>query len=242
MQHPGMNVTMYGNEPGVPIGAPALHFVRNKIILDSVYKSGYLKGRDEDDGRRAMLKRHIIIPVGISFVAAAFIVVCLLVFCTRGRPSLIRKKLAVGAFLLYLTGLVSCDLIDARKGTPTCYVPLPPPNEFHIVEPSPGTGGIDIDLVSGNVVRGVIERREGNEFSYRVEDGSALERQRDDLAALDGAFDEYAEEFELMIREDLPAGRYWIHFFDVDSSGQPDDCAGCRSSYRLNVTNLETER
>ncbi len=188
-----------------------------------------------------MLKRHVFIPVVITFVATAFIVISFLVFFTRGKPSLIGKKLTIGAFLIYLTGLVSCDLIDGKK-TPTCYVPLPPPNEFHVVEPSPDKNGINIDLTSGNLVRGVIERREGEAFSYRIDDEVALERQRDDLAAADGAFDEYAEDFEVMIREDLPTGMYWIHFFDVDSADQSSDCKQCRASYRLNIMNGETER
>lgn len=189
-----------------------------------------------------MLKRHIFIPVVIAFVAAAFIAISFLVFFTGGKPSLIRKKLGIGAFLIYLTGLVSCDLIDTRKSPPTCYVPLPPPNEFHIVEPNPGKSGIDIDIASSNIMKGVIERREGEKFSYRIEDESALERQRDDIAALDGAFDEYAEDFELMVRGDLTTGKYWIHFFDVESTDQPLGCERCKASYRLNVMNEETER
>ena len=189
-----------------------------------------------------MVKKHLFIPVVISLVAAAFITISLLVFFTRGKPSLIRKKLRIGAILIYLTGLVSCDLIDGKKSRPTCYVPLPPPNEFHIVEPSPGRYGIDIDLTSGNLLKGIIERREGEEFSFRIEDDNALERQRNDLFALDGAFDEYAEDFELTIEGDLATGTYYIHFFDVGAADQSSGCERCKASYRLNVTNQGTER
>jgi hypothetical protein len=188
-----------------------------------------------------MLKRHVAIPVAIAFVAAAFIIVSSLVFFSRGRSSLIRRKLRIGAALIYLTGLVSCDLFGG-DGLPTCYVPLPPPNEFHIVEPSPSKNGIDVDLAMSNILRGVIERREGVDFSFRIEDDSAHERQRDDIAALDGAFDEYMENFEVSLREDLATGSYRIYFFDATAADQSSGSARCRASYRLNVTIRETER
>jgi hypothetical protein len=181
-----------------------------------------------------MLKRHVVIPVLIAFVAAGFIAVSILVFFTRGRPSLIRKKLKIGATLIYLTGLVSCDLIDG--GTPTCYVPLPPPNVFHVVEPNPTRDHIDIDLSDSNIIRGIIERREGDEFSYRIVDGDSEERQRDDITALDGAFDEYTEDFEVPIKEDLETGSYFIHFFDVAAAEQVTG-PGFRASYLLNIIN-----
>ena len=188
-----------------------------------------------------MLKRHVAIPVAITIVAAAFIVVSILVFISRGRSSLIRRKLKLGAILIYLTGFVSCDLLDGG-GTSTCYVPLPPPNEFHIVEPGPTGDGIDVDLALSNVLKGVIERREGAEFSFRIDDDGAHEWQRDDIAALDGVFDEYTEDFEVALRGDLATGSYLIHFFDVGAADQSSRSARCRASYRLNVTNEETER
>jgi hypothetical protein len=188
-----------------------------------------------------MLKRHVAIPVAITFVATAFIVISILVYFSRGRSTLIRRKLKLGAILIYLTGLVSCDLLDGG-GTPTCYVPLPPPNEFHIVEPGPNRNGIDVDLALSNVLLGVIERREGSEFSFRIEDEDRDERQRDDIAALDGTFDEYTEDFEVSIRENLATGSYTIHFFDAGAEDQSSHPARCRASYRLNITNEETER
>jgi hypothetical protein len=188
-----------------------------------------------------MLKRHVVIPVVIIFVAAAFVIASILVYFSRGRSSLIRKKLRIGAVLIYLTGLVSCDLIDGDT-PPTCYVPLPPPNEFRITEPGPSKDGIDIDLAQSNLLRGVIARREGTDFSYRIEDESASERQRDDIAALDGAFDEYTEDFEVTVRDDLATGLYLIHFFDAAAAEQSRDSARRRASYRLNVTNDETGR
>ena len=189
-----------------------------------------------------MLKRHVFIPVVIFFVAAAFISISLLVYFSGGRSSLIRKKLGIGAVLIYLTGLVSCDLLDGGKPTPTCYVPLPPPNEFHIVEPSPGKDGIDLDLSEDNLLSGVIEGREGTEFSFRIEDGNAIERQRDDLAALDGAFDEYTEDFEVIVRDDLATGVYFIHFFDASAETQPADGTPGKASYRLNIVSRGSER
>ncbi len=180
------------------------------------------------------MKRHVFVPVLIAFVAAAFIAVSILVYFTRGRPSLVRKKLKIGATLIYLTGLVSCDLIGG--GTHTCYVPLPPPNVFHIVEPNLTRDRIDIDLSSSNIIRGIIERREGDEFSYRVLDGSSEELQCDDITALDGVFDEYTEDFEVAIRKDLETGSYFIQFFDVAAAEQTTG-PGFRASYLLDIIN-----
>jgi hypothetical protein len=185
-----------------------------------------------------MIKRHVVIPVCIALISGAFIAVCTLICLTGARPALIKKKLKLGAILIYLTGLVSCDLFGG-KPQPTCYVPLPPPNEIHITEPAVNGAGIELDLSRSNVLKGVIERREGTEFSFRIEDPGATERQRDDLAALDGAFDEFSEDFALNVRNDLETGEYFLRFFGVPASGQAGDHSGGLATFRMSVTGGE---
>lgn len=183
-----------------------------------------------------MFKKQFMIPVLIVGVAAAFVFVSFLVFLTGGRPSLVKKKLKIGALLIALTGMVSCDLFDG-KGTHTCYVPAPPPNAIHITDPAWGEYGIELDLSTGNILGGRIENRKGADFSFRIEDEENVEMQRDDIAALDGEFDEYTEEFEIEVREDLSTGLYYIHLFDVGAQDQPVNLTSYKWSFRLNVTN-----
>jgi hypothetical protein len=155
------------------------------------------------------MKRELLAILAIGGVGVAFATISALVWTTRGRNSrLIRRKLALGATLLTLTGSAA----GCGKERVTCYAP-PPPNQIEL------TGGslVEVDLQGDRVVHGEITACSGQDFSFQIADASNVEQQRGPLVPTDGAFDESIEAFTLEVSADLMPGDYRLAFFALDA-------------------------
>jgi len=67
------------------------------------------------------MKKHLLIPVSLIVLSLLFLFFSFLVYISRNKASLIKKKLRIGALLLGMTGLSlsSCSTPPMR----TCYKP-----------------------------------------------------------------------------------------------------------------------
>lgn len=160
-----------------------------------------------------MSKNQLPIPVLAIGLAAAFLIVSAMVLLTR-HPKWIQRKLRVGALLLSLTAVASCG-----EETITCYDPAMP-NYFELEQSYGGT--IAIDLNETQTLSGAIHDREGEAFSYLLSSDSGEEMAREDIAALDGAFDENVEEFEITLPTSLTAGSYTLDLYASAADAQPE--------------------
>lgn len=158
-----------------------------------------------------MDKREWYVPLVAAGLALAFVVVCLLVWLTRGHPGLIKKKLYLGGLLLTLTSTA------AGCGLTSCY-DMAMPNYF-LLSGTDGSGGVTLTLPDDSAIDGTIEDRQGEAFSFRVDD-NGVQQQRGTILAADGAFDETSEAFRINVRADLPPGSYTLSFHDVRSADQ----------------------
>ena len=179
-----------------------------------------------------MDKKELFTPLVIAGLAVAFIVVSALVYLSRGDPGLVRRKLRLGGMLLALTGAVNgCGGLTA-----SCY-DMAAPNEFSLSDINQD-GAVTVDLPADNQVAGVIYQRQGDTFSFRLQDGKEAEVQSADIVALDGAFDENSEEFILAIRPDLDSGTYLLSFYDSHKDKQSQTEPNYMT-YKLKVTNAK---
>ena len=73
------------------------------------------------------MKKELILPIAIIGLTIAFGVICFLVFISGGTPSLIKKKMRIGALLLTFNAMVfGASSCNPYKGA-SCY--LSPPEE-----------------------------------------------------------------------------------------------------------------
>jgi hypothetical protein len=159
------------------------------------------------------MKRELLTPLIVAGLAVAFVIVSAMVLLTR-NPRWIQRKLRIGALLLGLTAVVSCG-----DETISCYDPVMP-NYFQLGE---NYGGIvNVDLSESQTLSGTIHERQGEVFSYRLENAAEEEVARENIAALDGAFDESSEEFEITLPGTLVAGSYHLELFGADADAQPE--------------------
>ena len=175
-----------------------------------------------------MDKRELFTPLVVAGLAVAFIVVSALVYLSRGNPGLVRRKLRLGGMLLAITGAVN------GCGTSMCY-DVASPNEFALSDIR-SDGAVHLDLPGSNKVAGVIYQRQGDRFSFRLLDTQDAVVQKADIPALDGAFDDNMEEFELAIRPDLATGTYKLSFYTA-GQGDQDTAKPHYSTYKVEVTN-----
>ncbi len=54
------------------------------------------------------MKREILIPLLILILGLLFIIINIVIFCSKGNSWLISKKLKIGAMILSLTGIIAC--------------------------------------------------------------------------------------------------------------------------------------
>ncbi len=175
-----------------------------------------------------MDKRELLTPLIFVGLAVAFAVVSALVYLSRGNPGLVRRKLRLGAALLTLTAAA-----NGCGGTSMCY-DVAMSNEFSLTDIG-ADGAVHLSLPDSNRVAGTIYQRQGDRFSFRLEDEKDAEVQRADIVAQDGAFDESSEEFSLAVRQDLAPGTYRLTFYTA-AQGDQATVGPNYSSYELKVT------
>ena len=175
-----------------------------------------------------MSYKHLFLFIALAIV---FAIISLLVYLTKGHPSLIRKKLKIGAMIIAITSIYSCDMLTDETTT-TCYAPVVPQNQIVLDSPD----GSTIYLKENNIIHGEINNRGANEFSYALTDSTSYEYQKDDLTAKDGAFDEYYEEFDIILNDSLRSGTYNLDFFLVPED-QITDSTEAYISFQLTIIN-----
>jgi hypothetical protein len=155
------------------------------------------------------VKKEICLPLVLIGLSAAFIVVSFLVWITRGKDSLLKKKLRIGALILSLSGVGSgCWPVIS------CYDGLPA--DRFVLEGTDVYGEIELDLTVSNILKGKIQQRRGKDYWFLITGQDSVEIQTGTLEALDGAFNEDTEEFEIAVRSDIPTGGYDLTFYSAD--------------------------
>ncbi len=150
-------------------------------------------------------KGIFVFPV-LTLLAAAFLLVSLLVYLSRGRPGLIRAKLKLGALLLGLTGT-----LGSGCGTPqtTCYMPAPR-DMMQIEVEAMDDWGVVLDLDQGHQLHASLNYREHDAFSFRIVNEEGTELQRGEILPADGAYNSSSEDCILEIDENLSLGHHWL--------------------------------
>jgi hypothetical protein len=169
------------------------------------------------------MKKELYIPLILIGLSVAFVVVSFLVWITRGNDSLLKKKLRIGGFILLLSGAaVGC------KCDSSCYI-VARENQF-IVEDQYIGGRLALDMSETNKLTGLVSNYTSKNLWYLIEDHNDNEIQRGAVEPLDGAFDEHSEDFEILVRIDIPTGEYKLEFYMIE-----DDYP--LAAYDLHVTN-----
>lgn len=209
-----------------------------------------------------MVRKETLVQVAVVALSIAFAAICLAVWLSRGNAKCIRAKLRLGALLLNLNGLIA-----ATAGCPlimTCYEAVQA-DWLEIVDPEPvhsnatGEREIAVNLGQRTDLQGVINDRRSDTFSYRIcerqpvldqagnpiasevdqdacADAASIVAQ-DDLAAADGAFDEFQEEFAIELDPALPAGDYTLELWVLPAA---DVLVTSRTAnlYRLTISDI----
>jgi hypothetical protein len=175
------------------------------------------------------MKKDWLVPLAIAGLSAAFLGISLLVFLSRGNPSLIKRKLKIGALLLTLTGaMTGCN----RNTGGICYAP-DLSDDMVITEHLAGNSQIEMNPAEDATLSGEISDRRSEEFSFRIDRENASEALKDEIVALDGRFDEDRENFEIALPQDFPVGTYRLSLYNVGVDHQLE--AGWRAIYILNI-------
>jgi hypothetical protein len=155
------------------------------------------------------MEHKIVTAASVFVLFLAFGVISFLVILTGRHPYFIGKKLRLGAVLLSLTGSsVGCIM------PVTCYVPAPR-NIIHIDQANDKTNEIVLDRATSDTLTGSIRDRLGSAFSYAILDSLDALIKKDDIQALDGAFDADSEAFKIGLGHSVSAGMYTLHFYSV---------------------------
>ncbi len=153
-----------------------------------------------------MNRKGIFVLPALAVLAAAFVLISVLVFLSRGRTGLIRAKLKLGALLLGFTGMFGSGCNTTHT---TCYLPAWQ-EMMHIEAAATDDWGVVLDLDQGNQLHASLSFRRHDVFSFRILDEEGTELQRDEILPADGAYDSSSEDCILEIDENLPLGRHWL--------------------------------
>jgi hypothetical protein len=155
------------------------------------------------------MDQKIVTSASVFFLFLAFGIISLLVILTRRHPYFVSRKLRLGAVLLSLTGSsVGC------VAPVSCYLPALH-NVITIDQVNPQTSEIVLDRATSDTLTGSIRDRLGTAFSYAVFDSLDTLVKKDDIQALDGAFDADSEAFKIGFGHSVPAGDYTLRLYSV---------------------------
>lgn len=165
-----------------------------------------------------MSKKELIVPILAATVSLLFTITCLAVFFTKGKSKKwIARKMKIGGLLLSLT-VVSCNKgADGGDPIPICYDVIA---YNTMVVQTNDLNQLEINLDTGNIITGNIFAVLGDDFSFSLNDDNETKLQSGPLSALDGAFDENEEEFEIILNQNLNSGDYLLNLYDVSVDDQ----------------------
>ena len=189
-----------------------------------------------------MLKKEILIPCYIIVLSIVFVIISALVIITKGRTSLLKKKLKIGAMIISLTAMVSgCG--PGPQPMVLCYEMVLPDcfeiSESKYVNDEDYVGEeISVDLSLNAILKGTIIYREAKEFSFIIADTKNTIKQRGEISPYDGEFDSETEKFEIAVDPEIPSGIYYLHLYNVAQDKQPARPEeNPMWKFRLNITN-----
>ena len=165
-----------------------------------------------------LLRKSFIEPVILIRLGIAFVFISLLVLLTKGKPSLIKKKLLLGGLIISLMSIA----VNAPARA-SCYEPPPPVNSLY-------TGGLKynaeenlfvINLTETGVLGFAIGNIEGDEVCYELKDAESNVIIEGTLKPKDGELNHRTfgvEEFEIMLPDDLQEGQYTLYIFIMEAT------------------------
>jgi hypothetical protein len=176
--------------------------------------------------------KKISIPVVLFALSGLFLLTSFVLFLHKGKSARwVARKMKIGGMMLSLTTLLNaCDpsqtaaLIDTTPPW-TCYIVAYPNDrkpENVIYLESNDDSLIKLNLPFDNRIKGEIKNRTWDTFSFAVFDSRDSVRQRDNILASDGVFDENSELFEIKVEKNLETGKYKIRFFMTEKESQPE--------------------
>ena len=160
------------------------------------------------------MKKENAIPFILLGVGAAFIVVSMLVFLSKGNPKLVKHKLKLGAIIIGLTAtVVSC------KPTVSCYEPALPPDMFTFdVDSNSYQDTIKLKLPNDSLLTGRISKLSKTQYSFIIQDLSMNEKYRDNILPEDGVFNSSDERFIINIPTTLDNGTYYLKAYSTEKT------------------------
>lgn len=202
------------------------------------------------------MKREHLIQAALVVLSVLFVGACAMVFLTRGSPCSLRWKLRLGGLILHLSAMVACGTLAPYEPEMTCYAVGPGnPNTMAITSPAPtyDTSAHAVSIPLGKApheLKGNVHERQGNAFSFRLCEGyggdnagatpscvGKPEVQRENITAVDGSWDEFTEEFQVMLPDGL-RGEYTLELFATDEASM--DLGGTnRMTYKVVATDTE---
>ena len=182
------------------------------------------------------MENKYVMPFTIAGLTAAFAIISFLVYITKGNNAyFLKKKLRIGALLLSLTAVTT----GCNDNVVTCYAPLPGEEiTLNSGSPAGSHGELVLNLSKTDTVQGTIFRRYSSKYSFQLATVRDSILQRENISALDGAFDEPTESFNITLRRDLDTGYYHLKIFDagIDSISEHTLTHG----YTLQIVNPDS--
>jgi hypothetical protein len=160
-----------------------------------------------------MNKKDFSAPFIIAGLSIVFVIICAAILFTKGKSEKwIARKMKIGALLLGLNVAVGNGCI-----TRTCYVRVPD-NRITIENSEQEIISLEIgknDTIKGN------KQGSASILSYMITDSTfANILIQENLAADDGTFDAFKENFSIAIPSNLKVGKYYFLIFTLPKEKQ----------------------
>ncbi len=156
-----------------------------------------------------MTKKEIVFPFIIFALTIAFAVVSFLLFLSGGKSAKwLARKIKLGALLLTLNAFTPGT---AQEIEVSCYDIA----EENVMLLKTEQTELIFKSKSPKVVEAIIDFRTSENYSFCQVDEGNKEIQSGKITALDGKFDEWKEDVEIQLKNDLKAEKYFLLLFDV---------------------------
>lgn len=159
--------------------------------------------------------KRIISPVVLLGLFAAFALVCIIVYFTKGKNRLwIAKKMKLGAAIIAITAIsTGCPPII------TCYDPMPE-NYIHFDHIDTAEYCLIVEIESNPVITGKVMGRTESSFLYTITESDTVIVQKGNVEAKDGKFDAETEEFTITLNTIIEKGDYLLTILNSSHRGE----------------------
>lgn len=195
-----------------------------------IYNKTVLSSQIHNEALMNELDNKLIAALSLGAIYLLFALVSILVIISKKNPFFVKQKLKLGALIISLIAVISCDTVTEKKDVITCYIQVV--DYVRIDDNYLENSMVVLKKNQVSTLEGEINEIQSVAYSYAIVQDDSTIIHKDDITVADGKLDERDERFIIKIpilgdgelyelrfynckSKDISDSTYWVTSYDL---------------------------